>query len=76
MTNKSYFISRSFILTFVGLFYIKGTKHLTFRQYINNSFNGNAGHVSSREPPNTRPAPGRTVNFDYCIMKAKLVKIS
>ena len=27
----------------MGLFCIKGTKYLTFRQYTTNSFNGNAG---------------------------------
>ena len=64
LTDKSYFISRFFILIFVGLLYIKGTKDLTSRQYITNSFNGNAGDVSSREPPK-RPAPGGTVNFGY-----------
>ena len=64
LANKSYFISRSFISIFVGLFCIKGIKYLTFRQYITNSFNGNAGDVSSREPPK-RPAPGGTVNFGY-----------
>ena len=53
VTNKLYFINRSFVLMFVGIFYIKGTKYLTFRQYITNSFKGNAGDVSSPEPPNT-----------------------
>ena len=71
LTNIWYLISRSFILIFAGVFYIKGTKYFTFRQYITNSFNGNTGDVSSREPPN-KPAPRGTVNFGY--HKAKLAK--
>ena len=59
MTNKLYVINRPF--NFCRLFYIKGTKCLTFRQYITNSFNGNAKDVSSREPPALRGA----VNFGY-----------
>ena len=63
LTNKSYFISRSFILIFVGLFYIKGTKYLTFRQYMTNSINSNVGvQVVNHQ---TRPAPRGTVNFGY-----------
>ena len=67
------FLSRSFIFIFVGLFYIKGTKYLTFRQYITNSFNGNTGDVSSCEPP----APGGTVNFGYHVSKTgkNIVKV-
>ena len=64
LTNKSYFISRSFILIFVGLFYIEGTKYLTFRQYIPIAL------TITRETykvvnHQTRPAPGGTVNFGY-----------
>ena len=70
---KSYFISKSFILIFVGLFYIKGTKYLTFRQYITNSFNGNAGDVSSREPSNTYDQLPEEL-LTLATIKAKLAK--
>ena len=56
--------NRSFILICLGLFYIKGTKYFTFRQYITNSFNGNAGMYQVMNH-HTRPAPEGTVNFGY-----------
>ena len=74
LTNKSYFTSRSFILIFVGLFYIKGTKYLTFRKYITNSFNGNVGDVHYQVVNHqTRPASGGLLTL--ATMKAKLAKI-
>ena len=71
LTNKLCFISRYFILIFAGLFYIKGTKYLTFRQYITNSFNHNAEDVSSCEPPNVHDQlPEELLTLDT--IKAKL----
>ena len=72
LTNKSYFISRSFILIFVGLSYLKGTKYLAFRQYITNRFNGNVGNVSSREPPNNDQLLEEQLTL--ATIKAKLAK--
>ena len=72
LTNKSHFISRSFILIFIGLFYIKRTKYLTFRQYITDSFSGNVGDVSSREPPKNDQLPEELLTL--ATIKAKLAK--
>ena len=52
---------------------MKGTKYLTFRQYITNSLNGNAGDVSSREPPNTHDQLPEEL-LTLATIKAKLAK--
>ena len=66
---------RKLILIFVGLFCIKGTMYL--RQYITNNFNGNARGTYHFVNHQTRPAPGRTVNFGYHASKTgkNIVKV-